>query len=426
MAANAHKVVAYTVHINMFEPSFFVNNRNKLRELLNGQPALIAGNGQLQRKRDTVYPFAQDSNFWYLSGVNEADCVLYIAREQSDDCLLVAKRSHIQSVFDGEVSFQKISDQSGITKVFEFPGGLKMLAENYLQNDTKLFMLKSSPLFSESSRMYINPARKRLEGIVRRRFNNLSIENIEPYIAKLRVVKQPVEIEAIKNAVKATATGFRAVAEELNKQKVQNERQLELLLGKCFLDAGAAGHAYSPIIAGGANATTLHYINNNQTIADHSLIVIDAGAEYCGYAADVTRTFAFNTPSERQKSIYDSVTLIQSEALKLFKPGLNFRDLEVKVRELVGDELMKLNLTNKKYDKQAISRYFPHSTSHFLGLDVHDVGDYKQPLAEGMVITCEPGIYIPEEGIGVRIEDDILITKNGYDNLTSSISKSLS
>jgi Xaa-Pro aminopeptidase len=178
-------------------------------------------------------------------------------------------------------------------------------------------------------------------------------------------------------------------------------------------------------VAGGKNACTLHNVSNTAPLNSGELVVCDVGAEVSHYAADITRTVCVGKPSARQKAIYAAVLDVQAYALTLLKPGANLKKYEQQVAKRMGEELKNLGLV-KRADKKSVRKYFPHATSHFLGLNVHDVGDYQVPLEPGMVLTCEPGIYIPEEGIGVRLEDDVLITKSGNKVLSAACAKRLS
>ncbi|MFT7615928.1 MAG: Xaa-Pro aminopeptidase [Candidatus Woesearchaeota archaeon] len=181
-----------------------------------------------------------------------------------------------------------------------------------------------------------------------------------------------------------------------------------------------ATFAYQPICASGKNACVLHYITNDSVIDQQKPILLDVGAEVCGYDADITRTI--NITTKRQEAIYTAVLAVQEFAISLLKPGVYLKEYEQKVREFMGRQLITLKLI-KKATPKAIAELYPHGTGHFLGLDTHDVGDYKKPLAAGMVITVEPGIYSKKEGIGIRIEDNILITKTGCKVLSAMIPK---
>jgi Xaa-Pro aminopeptidase len=206
------------------------------------------------------------------------------------------------------------------------------------------------------------------------------------------------------------------------------EYEIEAELTQKFVGHGG-DHAYNPIVAAGLNATILHYVKNNKALVAGEIVLIDSGAEYANYAADITRVFPVGGQlSERQQAVYDAVLRVKKYAESILKPGILIKEYEQQVGAKMNDELIELGLLpegstlkSTKSKPAPYRTFYPHGTSHFLGLDVHDVGDYSQPLKPGMVLTCEPGIYIREEGIGVRLEDDILITKDGSQNLSASI-----
>ncbi len=207
--------------------------------------------------------------------------------------------------------------------------------------------------------------------------------------------------------------------------KYQHEYELEAEISNGFRKRGAAGHSFEPIVAGGARACTLHNVANNGQFAKSDLVVIDVGAEVEHYAADITRTISLSTaPSKRQQAVYAAVLDVQAYAFGLLKPGVLLKEYELLVEHYMGEKLRELGLI-KIIDHDSVRTYFPHSTSHFLGLNVHDVGDYERPLEPGNVLTVEPGIYIEGESIGVRIEDDVLITKTGIKILSDRLPRKL-
>jgi Xaa-Pro aminopeptidase len=269
--------------------------------------------------------------------------------------------------------------------------------------------------------LYVNPARKRLVEKLKRMHPKLQLQDTRNQLASLRVIKQPEEVAVIQKAVNITAGTLTALSDAPGRYK--HEFELEAAITSEFRRRGAAGHAYTPIVASGSHATTLHYVDNSDILQKDGLIVVDVGAEVENYAADITRTLCFGSPTARQQSVIDAVKDVQDHALSLLKPGASMRDYERNVVSVMGEALVRLGLITNPNDMAAIRHYYPHATSHFLGLDVHDVGDYSQELRAGMVLTCEPGIYIPEEGIGVRIEDDVLITDSGHTNLSADCSR---
>jgi Xaa-Pro aminopeptidase len=206
--------------------------------------------------------------------------------------------------------------------------------------------------------------------------------------------------------------------------KYAQEYEIEADLTRGFRRRGAMGHAFEPIVAGGERACTLHNVANNGQLSSDELLLLDVGAEVRHYAADITRTYSIGTPSRRQQAVFDAVLEVQQFAFSLLKPGALLKENEQQIEQFMGEKLRELGLI-KNIEHDEVRKFYPHSTSHFLGLNVHDIGDYSRPLEPGMVLTVEPGMYIPDEKIGVRIEDDVLITDDGYEILTDRLPRSL-
>lgn len=391
--------------------TFFIANRQALRTKMPDKlPIVIAGNGLLQRTADTTLPFAQDSNFWYLTGLDMPDAVVVIDANQ--EFLIVPERSVARQAFDGSTDTAVIAERSGIKVVMNETDGWALIAAATAK-DNRAGFLKPLTAYEKHHGFYANPARRKVSDRLRRTHPRIELYDVRKELATLRCIKQEAEIELIEFAVRITKDTLREITHSTAFLDMKYEYELEAAITNGFRKSGATGHAYSPIVASGANATTLHYDHNTARIERNDYIVVDVGAEIEHYAADITRTIMQEEPSKRQQAIYDSVQCLQNEALSLLKPGILLRDYESDFEHLMGRELKRLGLITDDRDHFNIRRYYPHATSHFLGLDVHDVGDYTLPLETGMVLTCEPGIYIPEEGIGVRLEDDVLITDSG-------------
>jgi Xaa-Pro aminopeptidase len=266
--------------------------------------------------------------------------------------------------------------------------------------------------------MYTNPHRAQIIEKARRIFAKSPID-IRSNFATLRSVKEPEEIAIISSAIDITHAGLNLVLKDIS--KYSNEQSIEAELTKQFQMLGASGHAYKPIIAGGVASCTLHYVANNAQLKKGDVLLFDVGAEFNNYAADISRTIVYGTePSNQQKEIISATKEAQSEIITYLRPGITWKQLADCADQIIAKKLIRLGLIAKIHQKNDIRKYFPHAVSHFLGIDVHDVGDYTQPLTAGMVITIEPGIYIKNESIGVRFEDDVVITKNGAQILGSS------
>jgi len=238
------------------------------------------------------------------------------------------------------------------------------------------------------------------------------------------MIKQPAELAAIQQAINVTTSSLKEALRPAKLRHYRHEYELEAELSRGFRRRGSEGHAFQPIVAAGERACTLHNVANNGPLASNQLIVVDVGAQVEHYAADITRTVSNGTPSRRQQAVYSAVLEVQTFAIDLLRPGTLLKDYEQLVEHFMGEKLRELGLI-KIIDHDSVRQFYPHATSHFLGLNVHDVGDYDRPLEAGVVLTVEPGIYIQREGLGVRIEDDVLITPKGHKILTNRLSREL-
>ncbi|MGB1031533.1 MAG: M24B family metallopeptidase, partial [Flavobacteriales bacterium] len=260
----------------------------------------------------------------------------------------------------------------------------------------------------------------------RNEYPNYSIERAAPIMHRIRAIKHPEEVEQMQKACDITKSGLERVL-KMVKPGVK-EYEIEAEFAHEFLSNGSRGFAYTPIIASGANACVLHYIENHDVCSAGEVILMDVGAEYGNYAADMTRCIPVSGKfTSRQKQIYNAVLSVMKDATKLLQPGVFLGEYHKQVGELMTEQLLNLGLISKnEVEKQnpaypAYKKYFMHGTSHFIGLDVHDVGLWHEPIKAGNVFTVEPGIYIREEGLGIRLENDILIQENGQRDLMGHI-----
>jgi Xaa-Pro aminopeptidase len=403
----------------IFGSEFFAGNRARLRQLFTGSaPVVLTANGMLQLDGDVEFPFAQDANFWYLTGITEAYILLVLDRDK--EYLVVPGRSPTRETFEGVIDREALTHISGISDIVDEKEGWKRLKRR-LKSVKHVATLAAPPAYIEQAGMYSNPARARLIAQLKEANSELGLLDLREHLARLRVIKQPAELEAIKKAIEITGEGLKYAAAKNRLPKYAYEYQVEADLTRSFRRGGASGHAFPPIVAGGARACALHNVANASALSSDELLVLDVGAEYQHYATDITRTLALSSnPARRQQAVLEAVKDVQNYALSQLKPGVLLKDYEQEVVQYMGEKLRELGLI-QTISSDEVRRYYPHAASHFMGLNVHDVGDYRQPLAEGMVLTCEPGIYIPEEGLGIRIEDDVLITANGHEVLSSTI-----
>jgi len=382
--------------------NFFKRNRQKLiQELGDGTPVVVAAHGHMQMSLDAEYPFEQERNFYYLTGVDEANWVLVI--DEADEYLIKPTRSESEQIFNGKADEANITKLSGISQIVSRGEGVERL---------KKFKKVRSVLTVEESvgSVLVNCAPKLF-------FKNLgaNVEDISKQLYKLRTIKQPEEIEMLKQAIHITGEAFHEAKKHL--ENFSSEAQLEAVFTEHFIASGYK-HAYNPIVASDKNACILHYTANDSQLEGGGLVLVDIGAKASYYAADVTRTWELASVNERQTEVNQAVRKAHDEILKIIEPGLEFEEYQKIVDTIMTGILAEIGLKN---DKQHLRRYLPHAPSHGLGLDVHDPLVGYSSLQTGMVITLEPGIYIPEEGIGARHEDDLLITDDGVENLSGHI-----
>lgn len=397
-----------------FKAEFFKGNRRRLLESISDGLVVIPGNGQLQRSGDTAYPFRQDSNFWYLAGINEPDLILVFAADK--EFIILPKRSAIQEVFDGSYDKKEISEVSGIDKVLEYDKGWDSLKK--IVEKSKVY----TPIVEEQNlnhSIFINHAKTKVLSELDGLCGQENLKDISKKLTKLRMIKQQPEIEAIQESIDVTIQAFKSIMSDNWAKRYKNESDINTEFLYAFSKESAVP-AYPSIIASGINACTLHYVKNNQAISMTKPLLIDAGAEKSMYTADITRVYFPEKPTPKQKAIYSAVKSANRLAVKMVKPGVYLRDIELAVEKRLGDFLYK-NKFIESQERKFIRKFYPHAVSHHLGLDVHDTADYDNPLEAGNVITIEPGLYLPDEEVGIRLEDDILVTKTGSKNLSADL-----
>ncbi len=405
-----------------FSSEFFAGNRQRLRELFTGTaPIVVSANGLLQRGGDSTYAFVQDANFWYLTGIEEPDILLVMDRDK--EYLVVPGRSASREAFDGAVATEGLSQRSGVLDVYDDKTGWEKLSGR-LRKVKHVATLAVPPAYVEHYGLYTNPARAALVQRLREAKPELELLDISPHLGRLRMIKQPLELEAIQAAINVTIGTIKETLKPAKLRKYAFEYEIEAELSRGFRRRGAAGHGFEPIVASGQRACTLHNVANNGALAADELLIVDVGAEFDHYSADITRTVSLGSASRRQQTVHGAVAEVQQFAFGLLKPGVILRDYEQQIEQYMGEKLRELGLV-KTISHEEVRKYYPHATSHFLGLNVHDVGDYERPLEPGVVLTVEPGIYIPREAIGVRIEDDVLITSKGIKILTGKLPREL-
>lgn len=407
--------------------SLFIKNRQKLAtKLENNSLVVFNSNDIMPTNADGEMGFKQNSDLFYLTGVDQEETTLLFFKDASgniESFLFLRETSDLIKVWEGaKLTEKEAKEVSGIKEVFWISfleGKLKEL----LKSNPKVY-LNSNEHARSNNAVETRDDKFRLRFM--KNYSWSSINKVAPIMHDLRFQKEKEEVECIQKAVDITETAFRRVLNTMKADKYEYEIEAEIIYE--FIKSGSRGHAYSPIIAGGANACVLHYISNDEKLKDGELVLMDFGAEYGNYNADLTRAIPVNGKfTTRQKEVYQAVLDVMKFAISQLVVGNTFPAYNKSVSELMTQKLLSLGLlTQDEIDtadekKPAYRKFFMHGTSHSLGLDVHDVDNRTKPFAEGMVFTCEPGIYIPEEGIGVRIENDILVTEKGPVDLMANI-----
>lgn len=392
---------------------FFVNNRRQIARSLNSGLMVLTAYDEMQRGADMAQPFEQEANFWYVSGISHPRWVMIYDGQRDHAWLVRPSVSQAQQIFDGSLPDAAALAQSGAQEVIDEDEFERVLRQLTRQHNTAHTIFQSP----EQATFVHNPAQKQLTRRLERIFSKVSDCTIA--MARRRGIKQPEEIRAIEKAVGLTMRAFERAKTELG--NCRYEYQLQAPFEYEFTAAGAR-HAYDPIVASGANACTLHYTANADRLAKRHAVLCDIGARVDGYAADITRTYAVGEPTKRQREVHDELAAAHQQIIALLQPGLSLKQYQASVDEIMRGALSRLKLGD---NEATLRNYMPHAVSHGLGIDVHDRLGGVGELAPGMVITVEPGIYIPAERIGMRIEDDILITESGARNLSRALSTDL-
>ena len=389
--------------------------------------AILQANDIMPTNADGTMGFRQSSDLFYLSGVDQEETVLLIFPQHPDpkfrEVLFVRETNEHIAVWEGEkLTKEQAREVSGIQTI-HWTHQYETLMRQIVFEAERVYLNTNEHTRNESP---VQTRDARFIREFRERYPMHTLERLPPLMHALRAIKQPQEIELIQTACNITKLGFERLLKFVKPGVMEYEIEAELLHE--FVRNRSRGFAYTPIIASGANACVLHYIQNNQVCKDGDVILLDVAAEYANYASDLTRSIPINGRyTKRQRAVYDAVLRVFRYASSRLIVGNVWDEYHVEVGTFMEKELVDLGLiTTEDIQKQdpdlpAYKKYFPHGTSHFLGLDVHDVGNKYRRFEPGMVFTCEPGIYIPEEGLGIRLENDILITANGNHDLMGHI-----
>jgi len=402
--------------------SLFEKNRKKTIKLLQSNSlAVVHSNDQMYRNGDQYFPFRQSSDLFYLTGIDQEKTTLTLCPNHPDknlrEILFIIESNEKIAVWEGhkytKEEAQKTSGIKTIKYISEFESTFRELA---IKAETIYLNLNENPKFKPES----PSADERFIETLRKDFPVHEMERLAPIMKRLRLKKEPEEIDFMKEACDITNKAFLRILKFVKPTVAEYQVEAEIIHE--FLWNRATNHAYAPIIASGKSACVLHYIENNKPCKDGDLLLMDFGAEYANYAADCTRTIPVNGKfTARQKECYEAVLRVMKKATSWLTPGTTINRVNERVEIMMQEEHLKLGLyTQEDVDKQdpenpLVKKYYPHGTCHFIGLDVHDVGERTTVLEEGMVLTCEPGIYIPEENIGIRIENDIIVNLKPID-----------
>lgn len=398
---------------------FFINNRARLRLLFTGTaPIVLTAAGLLQQNGDMTLPFRQDSSFWYFTGIDEPGIILVM--EKNKEYLILPNRPRFNDVAEGALDLEKLSASSGIKEILDNQEGWRRL-NSRLKRLKHVAVLPALPSYIEDHAFYTNPARAHLSSKIKESNADISFLDLRRHIIKLRLIKQPEEIESIKAAIKITSDTISKIAKNVSKYKFEYEVDAFLL---SEFRRHNSTYAFTNVVSSGKNSTAIHYGKGDDPLNSGDLLLVDVGAEVNHYAADITRVIPISGKmSKRQQQVFDSVSEVQEHAYSLLKPGVVYKEYESQIEHFMGEKLRELGLIST-IDRDSVRKYFPHLTSHFLGLDTHDIGEFTTVFRENMVLTVEPGIYIHEEGLGIRLEDDVIITKTGIKNLSDNLPSS--
>ncbi len=408
--------------------SFFSGNRSKLvSQLKPNSLVIVHSSDEYPRNGDQCYPFRQNSDMFYLTGLDQEKCILMMCPDHPLESLrevvfTVRTSDSMVTWYGHKYTLEQVTEVSGVRNVKwldEFEGVLRdmIVRAEYVYLGTN----EDNRFTTEVPTRDLRFAQKLAVDYPIHKFKRLA-----PLVKDMRLCKQPAEIEMMSKACDITNKAFERVLKATKPGMMEYELEAELTCE--FLRNGATGHSFYPIVASGAGACVLHYISNDKVLKNGDLVLLDFGAEYGNYAADISRTFPVNGKfSKRQKECYNAVLRVQKKAMGLIVSGSTIDKINSAVAGMMEKEMIGLGLftaadvKNQNPVEPLYFNYYMHGNSHFIGMDVHDVGLKQTPLKVGNVLSCEPGLYIKEEGIGIRIETDVLITAKGPVDLAKKI-----
>ena len=409
-------------------PEIFIKNRQRFtREMKPNSIAIFVSNDEVPVNGDALYPFRQASDLFWLSGVTQEDSMVILFPDNPDpkyrEVLALVRPNELKEKWDGKrLRAREAQSLSGIQSVV-WLDTLDALLQPWIHLADTIYLDTNE---NDRKASLIRTRDYRYVDEIRSRYPLHHYERSARIMKELRGVKTSLEIEVLQKAIDITDNAFRRLLKFIKPGVMEFEIEAEIW--HSFLSQRATGPAYSSIIASGDRARTLHYVKNDQQCKDGELVLMDFGAEYGGYNADLTRTVPVNGKfTRRQKTVYNACLHLHDYAKSLLKPGISIVDYTEKVGEEATQQFLKIGLLkkadvkNEDRENRAYRKYLYHGISHHLGIDVHDLGSRTEPIKAGMVFTVEPGIYIEEEQMGVRIENNVWITRNGNKDLMKNI-----
>lgn len=407
-------------HITMKAQMYRQRRKQVVTTMASGSILILAGNRELERTKDISYPFRQSNNFLYLTGINQPDAFLVIRKDRDQqvrETLYIAELHPFMAVWEGRTNhIQDITQICGIDQVMEYKE-----VEEFLSDLPQVIYVDMPDDTSAQIAAW------QLWDKIKSDNPDAELTAINSVITELRTIKGPEEIDLIRSAVHETGKLLSHIRPLL--VPGVTERAIAAEFVRAASEQGYE-QSWPPIVSFGNNSCIIHHTPDDTKLQDGDLVLFDVGIEIEGYSSDISRMVQIGKSSDRQAEVLKAVQSVQADAIGLMKPGIKFDEFERQAAQIMCNKLVELGLFTTIEEANepegelqwpAYRRYFSHMTSHFLGLDAHDVGARDAEFAPGMVLTCEPGIYIAEEGIGVRVEDDILITQDGNQNLSAGV-----
>ena len=396
---------------------FYKNNRSKVLESIDDNSLLILFAGKAPKKTaDEKYPFTPNRNFYYLTGIDEENHILVLSKinGKTNEYLFIKEVDPIAEKWEGKTIRKEEVSQICMIEDVKYLGEFNNFIEKVVLNKEEINIYLDLEE-ENTSYKYVNE--------IKHKYYNINIKNAFKLIGNLRLIKTDEEVSRIRKAIDITIEGVKELMR--NSKSGIKEYELEAYFDFICKKNGVKDFAFKTIAAAGKNATVLHYVTNDSELKDGDLILFDLGAQYKYYNGDISRTFPINGKfTERQKEVYNAVLRVNEKVIKEMKPGVKFVDLNKKAKDWISEECISLGLMTEKDD---VSKFYYHSIGHSLGMDTHDIELENRDVTfePGMIYTVEPGIYIENESIGIRIEDDVLITEDGNEVLTKEMIKTV-